>query len=95
MDRRELVTAILAYGRAEHAAGEGTGNYEAVAAALDVLLAKAIPTPGKEMAHYCSWGRHPMSDADEALARAGCWISHGVCPEHAHLLDGLDRQVVR
>lgn len=99
MDKRAIITAILAYGKAELALGAGTGAYTDVDAALDLLLIKLWPVPGKEMARHCAWGGHYFTEADEALARTGCWISHGVCPEHAHLLDeqagAMDRQVVR
>lgn len=99
MNARAIITALLAYGRAERELGEGTGGYAEVDAALDSLLLKLWPTPPTPFARQCSWCQTYASPEDEALARAGAQVTHGICGVCSARLDeqadAMDRQVVR
>lgn len=79
MDARGTLAALLAYGRAERRLGEGIGNYTEVDAALDALLVKLWPVATRELSRMCSWCREYASPEDEALARAGAPVTHGLC----------------
>lgn len=99
MDARRIIAAILAYGRAERALAEGTGSYGDVDAALDTLLVTLWPVPSREIARKCGWCDAYASPEDEALARTGAPVSHGLCSVCAATMnqqaDAMDRQVAR
>ncbi len=78
-DTRATITALLAYGREERALGEGHGSFDRVDAALDTLLAHMFPLPSALHVRQCAWCRGYATAVDEALARTGAPVTHGIC----------------